>query len=258
VGAVVPWAIADVGAIATQALANLSYGPNGLRLLAEGHSAVDVAAVLTGEDADRDHRQLGIVDVEGRAASYTGPECMDWAGGRTGDGFCCQGNILTGPDVIDAMVDAYESTTGEFAERLIAAIRAGDAAGGDSRGRQSAALLIVKRGGGYGGGTDRAVDLRVEDDPAPIEELDRLFGLHNVYFPRKEDLKFLPYEEGLAREVADALRKLGHDPGPGETYDRQLRDAVFAYVGTANLEERWSEDAVIEEKILEFLRTGKT
>lgn len=258
VGAAVPWAMADVGAIATQALANLAYGPHGLRLLSEGRSAQDVAAVLTGEDEDRDHRQLGIVDVEGRAASYTGPECLDWAGGRTGDGFCCQGNILTGPDVVDAMVDAYVSSSGELAMRLLAAIRAGDAAGGDRRGRQSAALLIVRRDGGYGGGIDKAVDLRVEDDPAPIDELARLYELHNVYFPRKEDLRFLICEGTVAKELATALRGLGYDPGPGDTYDRQLRDALFAYVGSANLEERWSEDPVIEEKILEFLRAGKT
>jgi uncharacterized Ntn-hydrolase superfamily protein len=248
--------MADVGAVATQALANLSYGPHGLSLLSEGRSAEDVAAILTGEDDERDHRQLGIVDAQGRAASYTGPECLDWAGGRTGEGYCCQGNILTGPDVVDAMAAAFEKTEGELAVRLLAALRAGDEKGGDKRGRQSAALLIVRRDGGYGGGIDKAVDLRVEDHPAPVDELTRLYDLHNVYFPRKEDLEFIPFDEGVAGAVASALKGLGFDAGDGMAYDDDLRAALFAYVGTANLEERWSEDPVIERGILEHLKAG--
>ncbi|MEA2460764.1 MAG: hypothetical protein QOH90_941 [Actinomycetota bacterium] len=258
VGAAVPWARADAGAVATQALANLAYGPEGLDLLAEGRSAEEVVAALTGADDEREHRQLGVVDAEGRASTYTGSECLNWAGGRTGPGFCCQGNILTGPDVVDAMVDAFESTEGELAVRLIAAIKAGDAKGGDSRGRQSAALLVVRRDGGYGGGIDKAVDLRVEDHAAPIDELQRLFDLHNVYFPRKEDLEFLGFDGGVSKEVAEALTRLGYDAGPGESYDAQLRGALFSYVGTANLEERWSEENVIERGILEHLRAGRT
>jgi uncharacterized Ntn-hydrolase superfamily protein len=229
-----------------------------LDLLAAGRSAKEVAEVLTGEDDGRDHRQLGVVDAKGEAFTYTGSECLDWAGGRTGRGYCCQGNILTGPDVVDAMADAYESTEGELADRLIAALRAGDAAGGDRRGRQSAALLIVRRDGGYGGGIDKAVDLRVEDHATPVSELRRLYDLHNVYFPRKEDLEFLEVDAQIAGEMVASLKRLGYDPGSGDSFDQTLRSALFAYVGSANLEERWSDDPVIERGILEHLRAGRT
>lgn len=255
VGAAVPWARADVGAIATQALANLAYGPQGLHLLKQGRSADEVVALLTGEDDMRDHRQLGVVDAEGKASTYTGSECLDWAGGKVGEGYCCQGNILTGPDVVADMAAAFESTSGALAERLIAALKAGDGAGGDRRGRQSAALLIVRRDGGYGGGIDKAVDLRVEDHSTPVVELKRLYDLHDVYFPRKEDLEFLDFDEDVAREVGQALTRLGYDVGGS---DQQLREALFAYVGSANLEERWSDDPVIERGILEYLRAGRT
>lgn len=251
VGSAVPWAQAGAGAVATQALANLAYGPDGLKLLAAGQSADEVVAGLTAADDDRVHRQLGVVDATGRAATYTGAECLHWAGGRTGNGYCCQGNILTGPDVVERMCEAFESTAGELALRLLAAVRAGDAAGGDSRGRQSAAVYVARAGGGYGGGIDRSVDLRVEDHPAPIDELDRLFGLHRLYFPRPEDLDFVPLDDGLRDEMAGLLAGAGYDVAEGPS---GLRDALYRYVGTENLEERWSEDDTIERGILEHLR----
>lgn len=253
VGSAVPWVRAGAGAVATQALANLSYGPDGLELLAEGRSAEDAVKVLTDRDDGRAHRQVGIVDALGRAASYTGRECLEWAGGVTGEGYCCQGNILTGPGVVAAMASAFESTEGELAARMLAALRAGDAAGGDRRGRQSAAVYVAREGGSYGGEIDRSVDLRVEDHPAPVPELERLFSLHRLLFPRPEDLEFLPAET-VAVELRALLRKAGYEPEDGSGYDRALRDALWDYVGTENLEERWSEEARIEKGILEHLR----
>ncbi len=247
VGAAVPWAAAPVGAVATQALANLAYGPDGLVLLRSGKDADAVVAELTGADEEREHRQLGVVDGKGGSATYTGTECYDWAGGRTGDGYTCQGNILTGPKVVDAMCEAFENATGELAVKLLAALHAGDRAGGDKRGRQSASVMVVREGGGYGGMIDRAVDLRVDDHPDPVPELKRLFDLNRLYFPRPEDLDFIPLDDALKGEISGALAAAGY---PGE-----LKEALFAYVGTENLEERWSDDDVIEKGILEHLRS---
>ncbi|MDQ3982878.1 MAG: DUF1028 domain-containing protein [Actinomycetota bacterium] len=256
VGAAVPWVRAGAGAIATQALANLAYGPDGLDLLASGSDAASVVAELTGADEGRDDRQLGIVDADGRAATFTGSACFDWAGGIAEDGFCCQGNILTGPEVVDAMAGAFRSSTGELAERLLAALKAGDDAGGDRRGRQSAALYVAREGGGYLGGIDRSVDLRVDDHAAPLGELLRLWEIHSLLFPRPENLEFLPIDAELAGEVRYLLSQLGYDAGSGggTPYDEEQRRALFEYVGTENLEERWSDDPVIERRILEHLR----
>lgn len=248
VGAAVPWAAAPVGAVATQALANLAYGPDGLGLLRSGKGADAVVAELTGADEEREHRQLGVVDGKGGAATYTGTECYDWAGGRTGDGYTCQGNILTGPEVVDAMCEAFENASGELAAKLLAALHAGDRAGGDKRGRQSASVMVVREGGGYGGTIDRAVDLRVDDHPDPVPELKRLFDLNRLYFPRPEDLEFIPLDDSLKEEISAALDAAGY---PGD-----LPGALFAYVGTENLEERWSDDDVIEKGILDHLRMG--
>lgn len=259
VGSAVPWAAADAGAIATQALANLAYGPDGLSLLRGGVTAEEVVSRLTGEDDEAAHRQLGVVDLSGRAATYTGSECLDWAGGITGDGFCCQGNILTGPDVVERMADAFTGTDGELAVRLLAALAAGDEAGGDRRGRQSASVYVVREGGGYGGGIDRSVDLRVDDHPAPVPEVARLFALHRLYFPRPEDLDFVPVDDALSSELRMALAELGYESSLTATgYDSTLRDALFAYVGTENLEERWTEDPSVERGILTHIRRSIT
>lgn len=183
VGAVVPWARAGVGAIATQATANTRYGPTGLTQLELGRPAKEVTDHLTRADVGRDHRQVGIVDAKGGAATYTGRACHPWAGDRTGQHYAVQGNMLAGPEVLDAMARAYEAGSSNFGERLIAALRAGQAAGGDKRGRQAAALLIVRAGAGYGGFDDRLRDLRVDDHPQPIEELARLYALHERAVP---------------------------------------------------------------------------
>ena len=254
VGGVVPWAEAGAGAVATQALANLSYGPGGLERMRSGEDAQSVVDALTAADDERDQRQLGIVDSSGRAATFTGTRCFDWAGGATGDGFCCQGNILAGPQVVDAMKSAFEAASGELAVRLLAALKAGDGAGGDRRGRQSAALVVVRAGGGYGGGGDRAVDLRVDDDADPVPELLRLFDLHSLYFPRPEDLDFLAVDDSIAATLRSRLEGLGYSPGSGRGYDDDLKAALFAYMGTENLEERWSDDPVIERRVLDKLR----
>lgn len=253
VGAVVPWARADAGAVATQAFANLAYGPDGIERLAAGMSAEQVVDALTDPDEQREHRQLGVVDAAGRAATFTGSECFDWAGGRAGDGYTCQGNILTGPDVVDAMCASFEGAEGELAVRLLAALRAGDDAGGDKRGRQSAAILVVREGGGYGGGTDLSVSLRVDDHAQPVAELERLFEIHRLLFPRPEELEFVAIDDGLALELSTLLDGAGYAVS-STTYDDDLKQALFRYAGTENLEERWSEDARIERKVLEHLR----
>ena len=254
VGAVVPWARAGAGAVATQAFANLAYGPQGVEKLTAGGSADQVASELTGADEQREHRQLGVVDSEGNAATFTGSECFDWAGGRKGSGYTCQGNILTGPDVVDRMCEAFEATQGELSVRLLAALRAGDEAGGDRRGRQSAAILVVREGGGYGGGTDLSVSLRVDDHETPVGELERLFDIHRLLFPRPEDLDFLDVDGDLATEIAGLLEGAGYPVVSRGSYDEALKKALFEYVGTENLEERWTDEAKIERKVLEYLR----
>ena len=183
VGAVVPWAAADVGAVATQAEANTTYGPDALKRLAAGEEPEKVLANLLAGDKGRQHRQVGIVDAKGRAANFTGKRCHPWAGGRTGGNYCVQGNILAGPQVVAKMAEAFEAARGDLGERMIASLAAGQAAGGDRRGRQAAALLIVRKGGGYGARNDRYRDLRVDDHKEPVKELLRIYRLHKQAFP---------------------------------------------------------------------------
>ena len=185
VGAVVPYAKAGIGAVATQALANTTYGPDGLKLLSEGKSPAEVITLLTGADPAKSQRQVGIIDSKGASVTFTGDRCIGWAGGIAGKNYAVQGNILTGEEVVKAMAKAFEQSKGEFAQRLIDALRAGQAAGGDKRGRQSAALLVVQEGAGYSGLNDRKRDLRVDDHPQPIEELQRIYELHKNLFPDK-------------------------------------------------------------------------
>lgn len=177
VGSVVPWAQAGAGAVATQSFANTSYGPRALARMANGQSAKEVIKELTDDDSGKELRQVGIVDAKGEAATFTGKNCMAWASGKTGKNYCCQGNILDGEHVINAMSKAFETTKGPLAWRLMAALEAGENAGGDKRGKQSAAILVVREKGGYGGYNDRAVDLRVDDHPNPVQELARILAL---------------------------------------------------------------------------------
>lgn len=238
VGAAVPAARHGVGAIATQSYANLAYRPDGLRLLEAGSSAQQALDALTQADELREQRQAGIVDRHGNAATWTGADCHSWAGGRTGDGWAAQGNILTGPEVVDALAATFESTTGSLALRLARALEAGDRAGGDRRGRQSAVLLVVSESGGYGGGSDVLVDLRVDDHPDPVPELIRLLDLHTLYFGKPE--KVLPLEADLAEEVSMRLRSLGYS---------NLED----WAGVENFEERMVPGG-IDALVLEQLR----
>jgi len=208
VGSVVPWAEAGVGAIATQSFVNVSYGPRGLELLRKGLTAREVVERLVSEDEGRDYRQLGVVDAKGNAASYTGSKCLEWAGSEVGNGYAVQGNILASGKVVEAMAEAYEAAKGCLAERLMAALEAGENAGGDARGRQSAALLVVKGGCGRGGYGDRFIDLRVEDHSDPLNELKRLLKLHRVYYLIDEaEAKFTEgaLEEAMAN-INEALK----------------------------------------------------
>ena len=187
VGSVVPWAKAGVGAVATQAWANTSYGPEGLKLLAAGEAAEAVIKKMTDADQNRDQRQVAVIAADGKAANFTGSGCLDWAGGITGKNFAVQGNLLAGEAVVEAMAESFRASEGKgvaLAQRLIDALRAGQKAGGDKRGRQSAALLVVRQGWGYGGFSDRFRDLRVDDHATPIEELQRLYDLHQKIVPR--------------------------------------------------------------------------
>ena len=255
VGAVVPWARAGVGAVATQALANLSYGPDGLALLQQGMSAPEVLNRLIDADPEREHRQVGLVDQHGQAVAYTGSACFRWAGHVRGDGFCCQGNILASEAVVNDMAEAFRITQGELAERLLAALAAGQAAGGDRRGRQAAALYVARAGGAYGGVLDRYIDLRVDDHAEPIPELQRLLQLHRFYLTRPTPDEFIPIDEALAGEIQDALRDLGYYSGPTtRTFDQLTREALIAYGGVENLEERLVEDARIDGQVLQFIR----
>jgi uncharacterized Ntn-hydrolase superfamily protein len=247
VGSVVPWAEPHVGAIATQAWANPRYGPEGLRLLRDGRSATEAVEELTAADEGRDHRQLGIVDAAGEGATYTGAECLDWAGGIAGPGFAAQGNILVSEATVRALVDAFSAATGRpLAERLLECLAAAQAAGGDRRGQQSAALLVVERDGGYASLSDVLVDLRVDDHATPVEELARLFGMHRALFGQTPRDKWLVVDDALAAELRKRLARLG--------YDGELADAFATWAGTENLEERIDGVEQIDPVVLEELR----
>lgn len=251
VGAVVPWVKAGVGAVATQSHANVAYGPDGLAMLADGMSAQETMDRLVLDDPGRDQRQAGIVDSQGRAASYTGEGCSDWAGGFTGDGFCCQGNILAGPQVVDGMVEGYTSASGSFAHRLLSSLEAGQAAGGDIRGQQSAAIYIARAGGGYGGGNDRWIDLRVDDHPTPIAELRRLVMLHRVYFDI-DDADLVTLDDGTLARIAGNLHSVGELPH-ADVQRHEVLAALERWAGRENLEERIRSDEQIDTVVLQML-----
>ena len=242
VGAVVPAARAGVGAIATQALANTAYKPAALNMLAEGKSAEGVVAALTSADEGRDDRQVGVVDVRGGSATFTGSSCLDWAGGVTDQGVAIQGNILVGPQVVKAVHQAWRESdpAAPLSERLLIALSAGDAAGGDRRGRQSAALLVVRAEAGYEHGDDVLADLRVDDHPDPCNELHRLLGIHHMLFdpPDPEDL--VAIEGAVAAEIAGHIAALG-------------KPDLAAWVGTENYEMRVKE-GFIDIHVLNELR----
>jgi len=253
VGAVVPFAKAGVGAVATQSYANTGYGPQALELMAQGKSAEEVMALITKDDKDKEMRQVGLIDAEGNAATFTGTYCYDWAGGVTGKHFAAQGNILVDEKTVQAMAETFESTEGSLAYRLLLALDAGQQAGGDSRGQQSAALLVVKEKGGYGGYNDRYIDLRVDDHPEPIKELIRIYGLQQLYFAKAKPENIVAIEGDVKAEVVNHLKQLEYlkaDPADDEV----LHKALTAYIHTENFEEREQEKGKIDLEVLEFMK----
>jgi uncharacterized Ntn-hydrolase superfamily protein len=255
VGSAVPWACAGVGAVATQSWANTSYGPRGLAMMQEGLPAEEVISRLIEQDQDRALRQVGVVDAKGNAAAFTGEDCFDWAGHIVGQHCACQGNILVSEDTVQAMAHAFENSHGPLVDRLMGALQAGQDAGGDRRGQQSAALLVVREKGGYGGFNDRYVDLRVDDHPSPIGELARLLKLHELYFGESDRDNLVPIRGDVAAEIQQVLRKTGHYDGPATAlYDEKTKSALQAFVSIENLEERWRDDDLLDGVILDFMR----
>lgn len=247
VGSVVPWAEPRVGAIATQSYANPRYGPEGLALLREGRSAEETVEALTAADEGRAERQVGVVDGQGRATTFTGAECHEWAGGRTGQGYAAQGNILVSEETVDALAVTFEQNGHlSLAERLIKCLAAAQAAGGDRRGQQSAALLVVEKDAGYANLSDVVVDLRVDDHESPIAELHRLYGLHNELFGITPSEDWVTVDRALGAELSDRLAKLG--------YDGELGKAFSDWAGTENLEERVDGVERIDPIVLGALR----
>jgi len=249
VGSLCPFAEPEVGAIATQSFVNPRYGPDGLTLLRQGLSAEEVVGRLTSADEGRAQRQLGVVDNQGRAATYTGEGCFAWAGGRTGDGYTAQGNILVSEATVDALADTFERTSGRpLAHRLLDCLDAAQAAGGDSRGQQSASLIVVEKDAGYAGLSDIVVDLRVDDHEQPLEELRRIHGVHEQLFGKTPPAEWVEVDGELAAELSERLSRLG--------YEGELADTLSRWAGNANLEERVDGADRVDPVVLEALRSA--
>jgi uncharacterized Ntn-hydrolase superfamily protein len=247
-GSVVPWAEAGVGAVATQAWANVAYGPRGLELMRGGKSAEDVVVALTRADEGREQRQLGVVDAKGGASTFTGAECLEWAGGVSGADYAAQGNILVSEETVSALARTFEASAGKaLAARLLDALAAGQRAGGDSRGQQSAALYVVSPGRGYGGTSDVLVDLRVDDHATPIDELERLYEQHDLLFGSTPEDEWIVVDDELARELRERLAKLGYE-------QESLETALTTWAGAENLEERVNGVARVDPVVLRELR----
>jgi len=286
VGNVVPWARAGVGAIATQAFANVEYGPEGLRLLSEGHAADEVLRRLVAADDGREHRQAGVVDAQGRSATYTGRDCFAWAGGRTGENFAAQGNILADAPVVDGLVDTFVAGGRPFPELLVACLAAAEAAGGDRRGRESASLLVVRASSGFGGGNDRWIDLRVDQHDDPVPELARILAFQRLYYDRPDPADLLALDEATATEVRSLLTALGGGPGgrfgtvyrrmSGElaedddphpavgeprpfpsNWDDAWQRALIEWMDVANLEARIAAPGWVDPRVVEILRSAQ-
>jgi uncharacterized Ntn-hydrolase superfamily protein len=239
--------------VATQSFADVTFGARGLEAMAGGASPETVLEHLLADDAERRLRQVGLVAMGGQSATFTGEGCMEWAGGRTGTGYAAQGNILAGPQVVGAMADAFEASAGNpLADRLLATLTAGDAQGGDRRGRQSAALMVARPGGGYGGNHDRYLDLRVDDHPTPVAELARLLDLHRLYFDRPDPGTVVPLGPDLRAELESILAWQGRRGNPATFGER-----LYALVATENLEERWISAEQMDPQVVEFLRRSR-
>jgi uncharacterized Ntn-hydrolase superfamily protein len=249
VGSVVPFAKAGVGAVATQSYANTSYGPHALQLMEEGKTAEEALDIITKDDPERPLRQVGLIDAGGNPSTFTGEGCYDWAGGQTGKHFAAQGNILVDENTVKAMADTFESTTGSLAERLLHALDAGQIAGGDSRGMQSAALLVVKESGGYGGFNDRYIDLRVDDHASPIKELKRIYLMHQLYFKESEPGRVVLLEGEIHDDLERELTRLGY------AKERQsLHQSLKDYLHTENFEMREQDENYIDLDVLDYMK----
>ena len=253
VGSVVPWAKAGVGAIATQSLANTSYGPEGLALLEKGYTAQEVIRILTDGDEDRGLRQVGIVDAKGNSATFTGENCYDWAGGKTGLNYAVQGNILVSEETVIAMANTFENSRGPLAERLLQALDAGQEAGGDKRGRQSAAIYVVKENGGYGGYNDRYIDLRVDDHPDPIKEIIRIYKLWDLYFGEVKEEDQIELTGALKEEINEYLFRLGY-LDQSNFLENRFQEAFTSFIHTENFEGRQLKNGYIDSKVLDYLK----
>jgi len=253
-GAIVPHVLSRVGAVATQALANPSYGPRGLELLAQGNSPEEVIEKLTGADKDYAHRQVGVLDARGRSATFTGEECLDWAGGIAGENFTAQGNILVSRATVETMAETFQNSTGELSDRLLSALKAGQKAGGDKRGKQAAALVVYREKGGYAGLTDKYIDLRVDDDPEPIEKLGDMLELFYLYFSDRE-VKKIPLQGENLKEVKELLEKFGLFTGPiDDQFNQDFKESLLTFYYQENFEERVPEGQEIPEDILDYMR----
>jgi uncharacterized Ntn-hydrolase superfamily protein len=253
VGAVVPWAKAGAGAVATQSYANTAYGPKALALMEQGKSAQETLELLLAEDPEKEMRQVGLIDASGNPATFTGKECYDWAGGLTGPHFAAQGNILVDEKTVQAMAQVFAETNGPLADRLLAALDAGQEAGGDSRGKQSAALYIVKDKGGYGGFNDRYIDLRVDDHPDPIKELIRIYQLQQLYFAPSKPERIAAIEGEIKDELIHHLKRLSYLSDGLQSNDEIFR-ALTAYIHTENFEMREQSSGFIDLEVLDFVK----
>jgi len=255
VGRCVPWGKGGVGAVATQSWANVSYGNKGIALMEDGLHPEEVIAELTREDEGRDVRQVGVVDIKGRSATYTGKDCLDWAGGIAGENFAAQGNILTGANVVDAMVETFLKTTGDLAARLMESLAAGRDAGGDSRGMQSAAMYIVKVGGGYSGYCDRLVDIRVDDHKDPIEELRRLLEMYRFFFGHKKEGNLSKIEGEVKTFILKVLMENGYYKGDiTDEWSQAMQDAFIQLSLTENYDERLAPFGMVDNDVYEFMK----
>jgi uncharacterized Ntn-hydrolase superfamily protein len=264
----VPWAEAGVGAVATQSFVNATYGPRGLTLMRNGATAAEALAILTGTDSDKQNRQAGIVDARGNAATWTGQECFEWAGGyagttaasrgviATGKGYAIQGNILVGQATVDAMAKTFEQTRGALADRLLAALVAGGRAGGDRRGEQSAALLVKRKGAGYDGSSDDLVDISIYDHPTPLRELERLYALHKLHFLRSEPTNLIPIDPAIAAEIQTIMSTTAYKgfqfyAGPiNGLFDAATKKAWRDFMGWENYDVRIRDDDQVDREVL--------
>jgi uncharacterized Ntn-hydrolase superfamily protein len=249
VGAVVPWVQADAGAVATQSFANTSFGPRGLALMGMGSSAQETLDRLLEDDPDKELRQIGLADATGGSATFSGSGCFAWAGGVAGKGYAIQGNILANDGVVPAMEEAFLSTTGKLPTRLHAALLAGDRAGGDKRGRQSAAIYVAKPKAGYGGYLDRWLDYRVDDHEDPVPRLAELLEMHDLYFGRSPESERVGLRDNAMRQMTEILTRIGYlQNGKG------FNEAFKEFVGNENFEERADPEAKwIDAPVLEYL-----